>query len=199
MNQPDFEKGNGLLTVVIQHVDTQQVLMQGFMNEEAYQKTLNERKVTFFSRTKKRLWTKGEESGHFLHVRSLLLDCDRDCLLIQADPEGPTCHVGTVTCWGQGNATSFSVLGRLETTISSRWDNASSSDSYVAHLREKGIAKIAQKVGEEAVETVIEAMKNEDELFLSESADLLFHYLILLKAKGFSLEDVLTVLKTREK
>jgi phosphoribosyl-AMP cyclohydrolase / phosphoribosyl-ATP pyrophosphohydrolase len=199
MKQPDFEKGNGLIVAIVQHAETLQVLMQGFMDKAAYDKTIKDGKVTFFSRTKNRLWTKGEESGHFLNVQSLELDCDNDSVLIKALPDGPTCHEGTVTCWGDGASTSFEVIARLEKTIAERWKNGDKAHSYVAHLRDKGTAKIAQKVGEEAVELVIEAMKNDEELFLNESADLLFHFLILLHARGYKLENVLSTLAIREK
>jgi len=199
MKQPDFDKGNGLIVAIVQHAETLQVLMQGFMDKAAFEKTLKEEKVTFFSRTKNRLWTKGEESGHFLNVQSLELDCDCDSLLIKALPVGPTCHEGTSTCWGEETSTSFEVIARLERTIAERWKNGDKADSYVAHLRDKGTSKIAQKVGEEAVELVIEAMKNDEDLFLNESADLLFHYLILLHARGYKLDAVLQVLAKRER
>ena len=167
------------------------------MNAEAVSKTLETNKVTFFSRSKQRLWTKGEESGHFLSLNSLQNDCDNDTLLIQATPEGPTCHKGTDTCWGETNLESYGFLSKLETIISDRKENASSETSYVSELFEKGLNKIAQKVGEEAVEVVIEAKDDNDDLFLNESADLLFHYLILLQAKGFKLDAVIDVLKSR--
>jgi phosphoribosyl-ATP pyrophosphohydrolase/phosphoribosyl-AMP cyclohydrolase len=196
--QIDFSKGNGLIPVIIQDVNTLQVLMLGYMNEEAFNKTASEGKVTFFSRTKNRLWTKGEESGNFLHVKEASLDCDNDTLLIKVDPVGPTCHKGTKTCWGEEETTSFGTVKTLERTIAQRWDSEASG-SYIASLKEKGTHKIAQKVGEEAVEVVIEALRTDDHLLLEESADLLFHYLLLLKAKGYSLNDVLTVLKGRMK
>lgn len=194
----DFSKDNGLVPAIIQDAQTLQVLMLGYMNEEAFDKTRQENKVTFFSRSKQRLWTKGEESGHFLHVKDIKLDCDKDTILILADPNGPTCHTGAKTCWQEEKSTSFGILSGLETTIRQRWDSEN-SESYVASLKSKGTHKIAQKVGEEAVETVIEALRTDDDLFLAESADLLFHYLVLLKAKGFQLEDVLNVLKSRMK
>jgi phosphoribosyl-ATP pyrophosphohydrolase/phosphoribosyl-AMP cyclohydrolase len=155
--------------------------------------------VTFFSRTKNRLWTKGEESGNFLQVVSISLDCDQDTLLIKAIPQGPTCHLGTQTCWAEEKNARLGILAELEDTISERLKAGSSEKSYVASLKEKGIEKIAQKVGEEAVETVIEALRSNDELFLNESSDLLFHYLILLQAKGYKLDDVLQVLENRRK
>ncbi|KFC60198.1 phosphoribosyl-AMP cyclohydrolase [Flavobacterium gilvum] len=173
--------------------------MLGYMNEESLQKTLETKKVTFFSRSKQRLWTKGEESGNFLHLVSIKNDCDGDTLLIQAKPEGPTCHTGADTCWQEPNIQEFGFISNLEKTIKTRRENADSEKSYVASLFEKGINKIAQKVGEEAVEVVIEAKDNNDHLFLDESADLLFHYLILLQAKGFQLNDVVNVLKARQK
>lgn len=199
MEKIDFAKGDGLVPAIIQDANTLRVLMLGFMNKEAYEKTCQENNVTFFSRTKKRLWTKGEESGNFLNVVSMRLDCDRDTLLIQVIPQGPTCHLGTQTCWAGEKETRFGILAELENTISSRLNEGIAEKSYVASLKEKGIEKIAQKVGEEAVETVIEALRSNDELFLNESADLLFHYLILLQAKGYKLDDVLRVLEQRKK
>lgn len=192
----DFEKSNGLVPVIIQDNTSLQVLMLGYMNAEAYEKTCATNLVTFFSRTKNRLWTKGEESGHVMEVVCMNVDCDQDTLLIRVNPVGPTCHLGTKTCWGEEKTTSFGVLQALEDVITDRKNNPTEK-SYVASLFDKGINKIAQKVGEEAVEVVIEAKDNDNELFLSESADLLFHYLILLQAKGFKLEDVLQVLKGR--
>jgi phosphoribosyl-ATP pyrophosphohydrolase/phosphoribosyl-AMP cyclohydrolase len=194
----DFNKSNGLIPVIIQDNETLQVLMLGYMNEEAVQKTLIEGRVTFYSRSKQRLWTKGEESGNFLNVISIKNDCDNDTLLVQVIPDGPTCHTGTNTCWGEEHTSNFGVLKTLENTISQRWENEDSS-SYVSSLKVAGTHKIAQKVGEEAVDVVIEALRSDDKLFLEENADLLFHYLVLLKAKGFNLNDVLTVLKCRMK
>lgn len=198
LDQIDFAKGDGLVPAIIQDANTLQVLMLGYMNQEALLKTQSEGKVCFFSRTKNRLWTKGEESGNFLNVRSIQLDCDQDTLLILVDPVGPTCHKGTKTCWGDGETTSYGIISELENTIRERWDSES-TDSYVAALKANGTHKIAQKVGEEAVEVVIEALRNDDHLFLEESADLLFHYLLLLKAKGYELNAVLEVLKSRRK
>ena len=195
----DFTKYNGLIPAIIQDNETKTVLMLGYMNQEALDTTLETQKVTFFSRSKNRLWTKGEESGNFLNLVSIKNDCDNDTLLIQVNPVGPTCHTGSDTCWQEENNSSYSFLSKLENTIQERKDNATSEKSYVASLFEKGMNKIAQKVGEEAVEVVIEAKDNNDDLFLSESADLLFHYLILLQAKGFKLNDVVEVLKSREK
>jgi phosphoribosyl-ATP pyrophosphohydrolase/phosphoribosyl-AMP cyclohydrolase len=194
----DFDKTNGLVPAVIQDVNTLQVLMLGYMNAEALEKTKAEGKVTFFSRSKDRLWTKGEESGNFLIVKELKVDCDNDTILVMVEPIGPTCHKGTKTCWGEHESSSFGLITQLESTIRERWENER-SESYVATLKKNGTHKIAQKVGEEAVEVVIEALRNDDHLFLEESADLLFHYLLLLKAKRFELNDVLTVLKGRMK
>jgi phosphoribosyl-ATP pyrophosphohydrolase/phosphoribosyl-AMP cyclohydrolase len=199
MEKIDFAKGDGLVPAIIQDANTLQVLMLGYLNQEAYEKTFLENKVTFFSRTKNRLWTKGEESGNFLQVVSISLDCDQDTLLIKAIPQGPTCHLGTQTCWAEEKVTRFGILAELENTISERLQAGASEKSYVASLKEKGIEKIAQKVGEEAVETVIEALRSNDQLFLNESADLLFHYLILLQAKGYKLDDVLKALENRRK
>lgn len=198
LEQIDFAKVDGLVPAIIQDMNTLQVLMLGYMNQEALLKTQSEGKVCFFSRTKNRLWTKGEESGNFLNVRSIQLDCDQDTLLILVDPVGPTCHKGTKTCWGDGETTSYGIISELENTIRERWDSES-TDSYVASLKVKGTHKIAQKVGEEAVEVVIEALRNDDHLFLEESADLLFHFVLLLKAKGYELNAVLEVLKSRRK
>ena len=196
----DFTKSaHGLIPAIIQDSETKTVLMLGYMNAESYQKTLDTKKVTFYSRSKQRLWTKGEESGNFLNLIDIKNDCDNDTLLIQVKPEGPTCHTGSDTCWQETNNPNYGFISTLENTIKIRRENADSEKSYVASLFEKGINKIAQKVGEEAVEVVIEAKDNNDDLFLSESADLLFHYLILLQAKGFQLNDVVAVLKTRQK
>lgn len=196
----DFNKNtDGLVPAIIQDATTKSVLMLGYMNEEAFEKTQETQKVTFFSRTKNRLWTKGEESGNFLNLVDVKLDCDNDTLLIQVNPIGPTCHTGTDTCWNESNDESYGFISKLENTITNRIENADASKSYVASLFKKGINKVAQKVGEEAVEVVIEAKDNNDDLFLNESADLLFHYLMLLQAKGFKLNDVVDVLKGREK
>ncbi|MFG6687021.1 bifunctional phosphoribosyl-AMP cyclohydrolase/phosphoribosyl-ATP diphosphatase HisIE [Mariniflexile sp. HNIBRBA6329] len=190
---------NGLVPAIIQDATTKKVLMLGYMNEEAYKKTLETKQVTFFSRSKQRLWTKGEESGNFLNLVELKNDCDNDTLLIQVNPVGPTCHKGTGNCWGEDNTPNYSFLSTLENVIAERVANKDTSKSYVASLFSKGINKIAQKVGEEAVETVIEALDSNDELFLYESADLLFHYLMLLQAKGFTLKDIEAELKSRHK
>jgi phosphoribosyl-AMP cyclohydrolase / phosphoribosyl-ATP pyrophosphohydrolase len=195
----DIKSSHGLIPAIIQDSETKNVLMLGYMNEESLKKTIETQKVTFFSRSKQRLWTKGEESGNFLELVDIKNDCDGDTLLIQAKPVGPTCHTGADTCWQEENKENFGFISSLEKTIKARRENADSEKSYVASLFEKGINKIAQKVGEEAVEVVIEAKDDNDDLFLSESADLLFHYLILLQAKGFQLNDVVDVLKKRQK
>jgi phosphoribosyl-ATP pyrophosphohydrolase/phosphoribosyl-AMP cyclohydrolase len=197
----DITKKNtvGLIPAIIQDNKTKNVLMLGYMNQDAFDKTIETNKVTFFSRYKNRVWTKGEESGNFLNLVSIKNDCDNDTLLIQVNPVGPTCHTGSDTCWQEKNVQEYGFISKLEMTIKDRKENANSDKSYVASLFEKGINKIAQKVGEEAIEVVIEAKDSNDDLFLSESADLLFHYLILLQAKGFQLNDVISVLKEREK
>ena len=192
----DYNKyQDGLVPAIIQDHQTNKVLMLGFMNQEALDKTLESQKVTFFSRTKKRLWTKGEESGHFLNLKSIQLDCDNDTLLIKVQPIGPTCHTGSDTCFSETNHSS-NFLEYLEQIIELR-KQGDPSNSYVAKMFEKGLNKIAQKVGEEAVEMVIEAKDNNKELFLNESADLLFHYLLLLNAKGHNLAEVLNILQLR--
>lgn len=194
----DFGKySDGLVPAIVQDADTQKVLMLGFMNEEAWNTTQEIAKVTFYSRSKQRLWTKGEESGNFLEFRSAAVDCDNDTLLVKAHPVGPVCHTGADTCWNESNEAD-NFLYYLEHIIEQR-KNAPPDESYVAKLFKKGINKIAQKVGEEAVETVIEAKDNDDNLFVNEAADLLFHYLILLNAKGHSLKDIEAVLKQRHK
>ena len=192
----DFKKYNdGLVPAIIQDHKTLRVLMLGFMNEEALNKTMQDGKVTFFSRSKNRLWTKGEESGNFLLLKGMLLDCDNDTLLIKASPLGPVCHTGADTCWGEKNDPA-DFLFYLEEIINLR-KQVSPEESYVARLFQKGINKIAQKVGEEAVEMVIEAKDANKELFLNESADLLFHYLLLLNAKGHNLQAVIDILQER--
>lgn len=192
----DFKKyQDGLVPAIIQDFVTHKVLMMGFMNEEALQKTLQEGKVTFYSRSKQRLWTKGEESGNFLTLKEIAPDCDHDTLLIKVKPQGPVCHTGADTCWSEKNH-SEDFLFYLQDIIALR-KNSEDGKSYVKQLFEKGINKIAQKVGEEAVELVIEAKDNNDELFLNEAADLMFHYLILLNAKGYNLQDVISVLQDR--
>jgi phosphoribosyl-ATP pyrophosphohydrolase/phosphoribosyl-AMP cyclohydrolase len=196
----DFNKNkDGLVPAIIQDALTKNVLMLGYMNAEALEKTKASGLVTFFSRTKNRLWTKGEESGNVLDLVDIKLDCDSDTLLISVNPKGPTCHKGSDTCWNEANEQSFGFISKLESTITSRIENADTQKSYVASLFSKGINKVAQKVGEEAVEVVIEAKDDNDDLFLEESADLFFHYLMLLQAKDFKLKDVVNVLKGRDK
>lgn len=192
----DFTKNNGLIPVIIQNSETQQVLMLGYMNDEALQKTQQQNRVTFFSRSKNRLWTKGETSGNFLEVVAINEDCDSDALLIQVIPDGPTCHNGTSSCFA--NEPQISFLNQLENTIAERISNPT-EDSYVASLFQKGINKIAQKVGEEAVELVIEAKDENQDLFIGEAADLLFHYLLLLQAKNLKLSNIEAELKLRMK
>ena len=196
---PWRELEGALVPVIIQDATTKNVLMLGYMNEEALAQTQETKRVTFFSRSKKRLWTKGEESGSFLNLVDLKNDCDNDTLLISVHPEGPICHTGSDTCWNEENDPNFGFISHLEKVIEQRRSSGDGTKSYVASLFEKGINKIAQKVGEEAVETVIEAKDDNDEPFLNESADLLFHFLILLQAKGFTLKDVEAVLKRRHK
>ncbi len=196
----DFSKSaDGLVPAIIQDAQTKNVLMLGYMNQEAVDKTLETGKVTFFSRSKNRLWTKGETSGNFMNLVDFKVDCDKDTILIRVNPVGPVCHTGTDTCWHEENTQSYGFLSKLENVIEDRRTNADTSSSYVAKLFSKGINKVAQKVGEEAVEVVIEAKDNNDELFLNESADLLFHYLMLLQAKGYRLNDIVNTLKEREK
>lgn len=192
----DFAKySDGLVPAIVQDNETDKVLMLGFMNQEAFAKTQETGKVTFYSRSKQRLWTKGEESGNFLNLKSLLVDCDNDTILVKVDPVGPVCHTGADTCWNEKN-TNDNFLQHLENVIEQR-KQVAPDKSYVASLFKKGINKIAQKVGEEAVEVVIEAKDNDADLFLNESADLLFHYLILLNAKGYKLQDVIEILQKR--
>ena len=202
----DFNKNQDvLIPAIIQDSITKTVLMLGYMDQEAYSKTMDTKKVTFYSRTKKRLWTKGEESGNFLNLVDIKLDCDNDTLLVLVNPVGPTCHKGTDTCWGEENKTDFGFLSELEKIIQNRKEQAEGiipipegvKPSYVSSLFKSGINKVAQKVGEEAVEVVIEAKDDNDDLFKNESADLLFHYLILLQAKGYKLQDSVAVLQAR--
>lgn len=195
----DFNKlGNGLIPAIIQDNTTNKVLMLGFMNEEAYQKTVEGGKVTFFSRTKQRLWTKGEESGNFLNVVSIANDCDKDTLLIKVDPVGPVCHTGADTCWNEVNENPMAFLSTLQDFIDKRKEEMPEG-SYTTHLFNKGVRKITQKVGEEAIETVIGAMANDDENFLYEGADLLYHLIVLLTYKGYRIEDLVKELKSRHK
>ncbi len=192
----DFEKSNGLVPVVIQDAQTLEVLMLGYMNQEAWTKTQEEGRVTFFSRTKNRLWTKGESSGNFLNVVESHLDCDNDTLLLKVNPIGPTCHTGNRSCFKTNYNQNF--IFELENIIADRYANPT-TDSYVNRLREKGINKIAQKVGEEGVETVIAALNETDVDFINESSDLIFHLLVLLKEKGKSLNDIALNLENRHK
>jgi phosphoribosyl-ATP pyrophosphohydrolase/phosphoribosyl-AMP cyclohydrolase len=192
----DFSKSpDGLVPAIVQDINTHKVLMLGYMNKEALDRTMELGRVTFFSRSKNRLWTKGEESGHYLELRSMAVDCDQDTLLVKAVPHGPVCHTGADTCWAERNH-SEDFLFYLEEIINLR-KKSSDEKSYVRSLFQKGINKIAQKVGEEAVELVIEAKDNDKDLFLNEAADLLFHYLILLNSKGHTLKDVINVLQDR--
>lgn len=195
--QINFSKySDGLVPVIVQDSITAKVLMLGFMNEEALEKTRQIKKVTFYSRSKQRLWTKGEESGNFLLLESIAADCDEDTLLVKAKPLGPVCHTGADTCFNEENKQDF--LQVLSETIRNRYEDRSGK-SYTSGLFDKGINAMAQKVGEEAVELVIEAKDNDDKRFLDEASDLLFHYMVLLRAKGFSLEDVTSVLQSRHK
>ena len=190
----DFSKG--LIPAIIQDAATLQVLMLGYMNEEAYQKTLAEKRVTFFSRSKNRLWTKGETSENYLDVVRVQIDCDQDTILIQVNPQGPTCHTGADTCFGNANVDNAAWLDYLKHIIRSR-KNESAESSYTASLFQKGTHKVAQKVGEEAVELVIEALMKNDELFKGEAADLIFHLLVLLEDRGIGLEEVVALLQKR--
>ncbi len=197
----DFSKfSDGLVPAIVQDARTKNVLMLGYMNEEAYSKTLETQRVTFYSRSKERLWTKGEESSNYLDLVDIKIDCDQDSLLVLAEPTGPVCHKGTDTCWGERNRAQYGFLSHLEDVIRDRKDNLEDNpDSYVASLFKKGINKVAQKVGEEAVEVIIEAKDDNDLLFLNESADLLFHFMVLLRAKGFGLHSVEKTLMARHK
>jgi len=196
MKTIDFDKQNGLVPAIIQDAETQKVLMLGYMNREAYEKTEAEGIVTFFSRSKNRLWTKGETSGNFLHVRQMHIDCDQDTVLIKVQPAGPVCHTGADTCFDEVNQGKALFLNYLQAIIRQRKTEAPKS-SYTAKLFAKGINKIAQKVGEEAVEVVIEAKDDNAELFRGEAADLLFHFLILLEAKNTDLDQIVGVLQQR--
>lgn len=194
--QPDFDKMDGLVPAIIQDSYTQKVLMLGFMNKEAYEKTLTTGKVTFYSRTKQRLWTKGETSGNFLEVVSIKSDCDNDTLLIQAHPTGPVCHTGTDTCWGEKNEQDIMFLKELQDFIDKRHEEMPEK-SYTTSLFKSGVNKMAQKVGEEAVETIIEACNGTDERLIYEGADLLYHLIVLLTSKGYRIEDLARELKER--
>lgn len=194
--QPDFDKMDGLVPAIIQDSYTQKVLMLGFMNKEAYEKTLETGKVTFYSRTKQRLWTKGETSGNFLEVVSVKNDCDNDTLLIQVHPTGPVCHTGTDTCWGEKNEQDIMFLKELQDFIDKRHEKMPEK-SYTTSLFKSGVNKMAQKVGEEAVETIIEACNGTDERLIYEGADLLYHLIVLLTSKGYRIEDLARELKER--
>ncbi len=196
IEQIDFEKVNGLVPAIIQDSQTGKVLMLGYMNQEALKQTIQSRRVTFFSRSKQRLWTKGEESGNYLNLVTINIDCDNDTLLIKAQPEGPVCHTGTDTCWKEENKEQFGFLYVLEDLINDRKLNPQKK-SYTSKLFKKGINKIAQKVGEEAVELVIEAKDSNDDLFINEGADLLYHLLVLLSKKDIPLNKIVEVLKSR--
>lgn len=199
IRKPDFSKNaDGLLPVIVQDEQTLKVLMLGYMNSEAFEKTEKENVVTFFSRSKNRLWTKGETSENYLHVKSVLIDCDADTILIKASPDGPTCHTGDDTCWQEKNVGKVGFLNHLKDSLKDRKLNPSEK-SYTSSLFAKGINKVAQKVGEEAVELVIEAKDNNKGLFLGEAADLMYHYLVLLEAKDIELDEVLDVLINRHK
>ena len=194
----NFNKNpDGLLPAIVQDNTTKTVLMLGYMNQEALNVTIQSKKVTFYSRSKKRLWTKGEQSGNFLNLVDLKVDCDSDTILIYVNPAGATCHKGFDTCWEEENKSGFGFLSTLEQIISKRKQDLDSDSSYVSNLFKKGINSIAQKVGEESVEMIIEAKDQNNDLFLNESADLLFHYLILLQAKNFELNDVVSILRER--
>ena len=198
MMELDFDKMNGLIPAIVQDNYTQKVLMLGFMNKEAYEKTVETGKVTFFSRTKNRLWTKGEESGNFLDVVSVKADCDNDTLLIMANPQGPVCHKGTDTCWGEKNEQDIMFLKELQDFIDKRHEEMPEK-SYTTSLFKAGVNKMAQKVGEEAVETIIEACNGTDERLIYEGADLLYHLIVLLTSKGYRIEDLARELKERHR
>lgn len=194
----DFEKQNGLIPAIVQDYRTQKVLMLGFMNEEAYKKTLDTKLATFFSRSRNELWTKGETSGNYLHIKEIDVDCDHDTILLKANPDGPVCHTGKDTCFNEENKVGAAFIEYLSKVIKDRKEHPT-GESYTSSLFEKGINKIAQKLGEEAIELVIESKDNNKDLFLNEAADLLFHYLVLLEAKGIDLAEVIEVLESRHK
>lgn len=195
---PNFDKGEGLIPAIVQDAETLKVLMLGYMDKAAWQQTQDTGKVTFFSRSKQRIWVKGETSGNFLHLKEMILDCDEDTLLVKASPDGPTCHTGADTCFKEDNENHVQFINYLESIIKDRKENPSDK-SYTTSLFQKGINKVAQKVGEEAVELVIEAKDDNEELFLGEAADLLFHYLVLLEAKDIPLQKVIELLKKRHR
>ena len=192
----DWQKTDGLVPAIVQDARTQQVLMLGYMNAAALKKTLASRKVTFFSRAKQRLWTKGESSGHFLRVVDVTVDCDRDTLLIQANPDGPTCHRGTVSCFGDAGATGVGFLALLDRVVADRIKSGDKA-SYTVRLVREGVARVAQKVGEEGVETALAALQKHDKAFTGEAADLLYHLIVLLRARKLSLTDAIAVLEKR--
>jgi phosphoribosyl-ATP pyrophosphohydrolase/phosphoribosyl-AMP cyclohydrolase len=194
----DFEKMGGLIPAIVQDAQTNVVLMLGFMNEEAYNQTVETKKVTFYSRTKQRLWTKGETSGHFLHVEKMLVDCDNDTLLVKANPAGPACHTGADTCFGEENENGIYFLQYLQDFITKRY-REKPEGSYTTSLFEKGVNRMAQKVGEEAVETVIEATNGTGDRLIYEASDLMYHLIVLLTSKGFSISDIVKELKKRHK
>lgn len=192
----DFEKGNGLVPAIIQHSASGEVLMLGYMNAEALEKTIQEKQVTFYSRSKNRLWTKGETSGNVLRLVSIARDCDGDTLLVRAQPSGPVCHTGTLTCFGDTSVSGLGFLGELEAVIDQRL-TANPESSYVARLKASGLRKMAQKVGEEGVETALAAVAEDDDALTNEAADLVFHLLVALRARGVSMTDVVSVLEGR--
>lgn len=194
----DFEKGNGLIPAIVQDINTKAVLMMAYMNEEAYQTTMATKRVTFFSRSRNQLWTKGETSGNYLELVRISADCDGDTLLVEVNPVGPACHTGATTCWGEPDKHPLAFLTTLETVIEDRKINPSDK-SYTTSLFNKGINAVAQKVGEEAVELIIEAKDDNDDLFENEAADLLYHFIVLLCAKNYSLKQIVDVLEKRHK
>jgi len=198
MHDIDFEKGNGLVPAVIQDFRTKKVLMLGFMNRESFEKTKETGLVTFYSRSRKSIWTKGETSGNYLHVKEIMVDCDQDTLLIMAKPDGPVCHTGKDTCFDQENTAGIDFFDHLQAVIKDR-KGKMPEGSYTTKLFEKGTGRIAQKVGEEAVETVIGALGDDDESFLNEAADLVYHLMVLLTQKGYEIKDVAQVLSERHK
>lgn len=198
INEIDFTKLNGLVPAIIQDMNTNKILMLGYMNKEAVELSIDEKVVWFFSRSKNKLWKKGETSGNILIIYDILLDCDSDSLLLKVTPSGPICHTGEDTCWGEINKSDFSFLSKLQSIINDRIVSAD-NQSYISNLFGMGINKIAQKVGEEAVELIIESKDNNDELFLNEASDLLFHYILLLNAKGFEVKHVLNILEQRNR
>ncbi len=198
MTTPNFNKGNGLLPAIIQDENSGKVLMLGYMNEEALRLTERTKKVTFYSRSRQKLWVKGETSGNFIDVKKIYYDCDGDCILVMGNPHGPTCHKGTISCFGDVGDSSYQFLSKLENVITKKRDSPDDK-SYTSSLFLRGINKIAQKVGEEAVEVIIEAKDNDKGKFLGESADLIYHFMVLLNAKGCKFSEVVEILKERHK